>query len=245
MMFAYLKSLKTVFLLFLSVSNTFPVYTNFKDDVQNLPFLNLYRVPKSLHLIEDLYRLVQHIDVRPLAEQIHSISTAFTEINDKFKLLNVSQLYDNQDLETKIIFLIEQAAETLHAGMTFLPHAEQCYNRQKREVEIPNSTRLKRFAGLDLDVDVVNTNALFPQVGTLFSYITGSLDASAGKVINLNYHNVEKLVAADKNFAQMFNASLSIERKHAQQLINLHSEVDNLKIKFKEETGTFSKRLAY
>ena len=110
----------------------------------------------------------------------------FMDINKRFKFLNDSYSFDIIQLENKLISLIEHAADTFDTGLKFLPQSERCRGRVKRSLKF------------DVEEDKVNTYSLFPQLGKMFSWVTGNLDSSAGKIINLNYHNVEQLQNANK-----------------------------------------------
>ena len=79
----------------------------------------------------------------------------------------------------------------------------------------------------------------------MFSWVTGNLDSSAGKIVNINYNNVKQLQKANKQFVRMFNASLTIERKHAEQLKQLHLQIKVINQKFRTNMSTIYKRLAY
>ena len=184
-------------------TNLFSAYTKNLEDVQNLPFLSLYESPKRLHLIKDYFTLVQHIDLNSIIEHINSIAKGFKTVKTKFLAFNDTHPHFQIDLEDKLILSLEQVAEIIETGIEFLPQARDCPARVKRDVEQMSGRRIKRFLDLDTAEGPVNTRALFPSVGRLFSWIMGSLDVDAGTIINQNFDNIKKLtkVSRSKNTA--------------------------------------------
>ena len=211
--------LTLIFLSSLCVINTFSECTNTKEEVKVYPFFALHSLDKKLHLVRDEFRLVQNIDLGPIIEHIHSISKGFVTVKRKYDNLNVTAS-NVSDTETKLSKLLQQLAEIIDAGIQLLPHHNDCLNRKKRGI-IP-----------EVDEEVVDVHPLFPSVGKLFSWVTGSLSVTAGKYINANYNNVKRLTRISRKFALMFNNTLKIEEKHKAQLVNIKNQVTILETKF-------------
>ena len=221
-------------IFFLCVTNSsFSAYTNYKDDVQVLPFFALARIPKTLHLIDDQFRLIQHIDLKPVIEHIHSIGKGFVVVKNKYDALNDTAGSDVLDSELKVTTLIQQIADTIDTGVQLLPHNSACIKRKKRA------------AILEIDEEVVDTHPLFPSVGKLFQWVTGSLSADAGKYINQNFNNIKRLTRMSARFAQMFNSTLKIQLKHKQQILEIKSQVENMDSKFTENLNKLNRKVIY
>ena len=227
-------------------TNLFSAYNNnFEEHVQNLPFLSLYESPKKLHLIKDYFTLVQHIDMKSIIEHINSIAKGFKTVKNKFLAFNDTHPHFQADLEEKLILSLEQVAEIIETGIEFLPQARNCPARGKRDVEQMSGKRIKRFLDMDTADGPVNTRALFPSVGRLFSWITGSLDVDAGTIINQNFDNIKKLTKVSRRFAEMFNATLNIQRKQEKQIRLIKQEFVQTEAKLGEEIGTINRISVY
>ena len=225
----YMFFFLTAFLIFLFYPNTASV--SVKDDVHSLPFVALYREHKSLQLVDDYFNLIQYIDLEPMVHHMHNVSQSFALARNKYKKFNNTKVSDNSDLENKLKLLLEHLAQNLDAGLMMLPHKSGCLQRSKRS--------------LGIDQDPVNTVALFPQVGRLFSWVTGSLSADAGRYVNENYNNIKRLTKMSVRFAQMFNATLSIEKKHGDQIKNIRKEVEILNNKLDESMNLLERQIFY
>ena len=183
------------------------------ENVIPLPFVTLHSERRELHIIKDYFRLVQHVNLAPLANHIVSITQGYQKVQGCFRNQNESFFALDTNLEGKITSLLNNLAQTLQAGTMLLPHQQACLRKRRKR-------------SYQLDEDPVNTLALFPSVGKVFSWITGSLSADAGKYINLNYNNVKRLTKMSVKFAQMFNSTLNIERKHEKQMLSLKAEIE-------------------
>ena len=202
-------------------------------EIHILPFAALARSEKTLHVVDDYFNLIQHINVKPIIEHIHSISIGFTTVKDKFYNLNDTKLADTSELETKFKTLISHLGSTIEAGLQLLPSSINCRVRNKRSVN------------LEPDQNPVNTDALLPSVGRLFGWVTGTLSSSAGTVINNNFNNIRRLTKMSSRFAKMFNATLNIELKHKNQITKLSQQVKEIDSKFNMSLGATNRQLAY
>ena len=183
-LFSYLQIMlvRIAFVLYvlnLGINISLQTYMSSMDDVKVLPFVTLYGERKSLHLVQDYYRLIQVVNVKPIADHIGYIANGFAMVRSAYKGHSNPLMFGEHDLENKLKFLMEQLATSLEAGIQLLPHEQGCLQRAERDI--------------DMGVDPVNTAALFPAVGKLFSWITGSLSSDAGNVINQNYHKNQKI----------------------------------------------------
>ena len=225
--------------MFLILPILFSVFFNFPisslstvtDDVSPLPFITLHSERKNLHIVEDYFRLIQHVNLAPLANHIESIVKGFAQVQKCFRKQNETLMVTDNSLEEKIKFLVTNLAQTLQAGTMLLPHQKACVKRKKRSFEI--------------DEDPVNTLALFPSVGKVFSWITGSLSADAGKYINLNFNNIKRLTKMSLKFAKMFNSTLNIERKHEKQIQALKAEIEVTSDKLNKRLSKIEKDITY
>ena len=152
------------------------------------------------------------------------MSTKFRNINDQPK-----GLYP--EIEYKLKLIIEHLAGNIEGGVKMLPHDQTCQIRRKR--------------GIDEEEDPVNTLSAFPAVGKLFSWVTGTLSSDAGRYINQNFHNIKRLTRMSVKFAQMFNHTLNIEKKHSKQLMQIHNEVASIHQKLDSKLSGMEKRNAY
>ena len=202
------------------------------ENVIPLPFVTLHSERRELHIIKDYFRLVQHVNLAPLANHIVSIKQGYQRVQGCFRNQNESFFALDTNLEGKITFLLNNLAQTLQAGTMLLPHQQACLRKRRKR-------------SYQLDEDPVNTLALFPSVGKVFSWITGSLSADAGKYINLNYNNVKRLTKMSVKFAQMFNSTLNIERKHEKQMLSLKAEIENTSEKLSTDINKLEKTLTY
>lgn len=214
------------------------------SDVLNLPFMALYNVPKKLHLVTDQFLLTQTVNLKPMIVNLEDIKKGFLEIKQHYHSLNDSQTTESVDIENKLVFILENVATTIEAGLQLIPHSDTCWDRSKRSV-VMDVHRYKRLVDLDRDTEVVNTHALFPALGNMFSWVTGTLSARAGEVINENYNNIRRLSKMSLRFASMINATLSIEKKHARQMSTLSGEIHNIKIKLQNEMDKLERKVNY
>lgn len=228
--------MKLYMFFLLTITITFLFYpksasVSVKDDVHSLPFVALYREHKTLHLVDDYFHLIQSINLEPMVHHMHDVTQSFALVRNKYNFSNNTRVADNSDLENKLKLLLEHLAQNLEAGMMMLPHKSDCLLRSKRSIGI--------------DQEPVNTVALFPQVGRLFSWVTGSLSADAGRYINENYNNIKRLTKMSVRFAQMFNATLSIEKKHGDQIKHIKQEVKILNHKLNEKMDMLERKINY
>ena len=182
------------------------------DDVQLLPFVALEKLPKQLHIIRDRFMLIQNINLTKIVNQAQMIGIGFITVKTKYDKLNQSYT-EVSSSEQKLSLMLQHLASTIETGLQFLPHDQVCLKRKKRSI---------------IDEEVVNTHPLFPSVGKLFGWVTGSLSVDAGKYINQNYNNIRRLTLASKHFAAMFNTSLKIEEKHAKQILQVKEQVEKI-----------------
>ena len=212
---------------------SFSLYDLEHDDVKVYPFFTLSSLHKSMHVILDEFKLIQIIDLSPIVLHMEQIASTFTKASQSFKTTNSSYDWNIADSEQKVTALLNQLAESVQTGIQFLPHAKSCVNRKKRTA-IP-----------DIDEEVVNTHPLFPQVGNLFQWVTGTLSSDAGRYINENFNNIRRLTQSSKNFAHMFNQTLKIEQKHKQQLHELKDRVEQLQLTLSNEVNTVDRKISY
>ena len=198
-------------------------------EVKSLPFVALFKEQKTLHLVNDYFRLVQSINLEPIVFNMHDITVKLGEMSSKYrKQTNFTEVFP---MEQRLKLILEHMASNLDGGLLMLPQDPHCMRRSKRSLEI--------------NEDPVNTVSLFPQVGKLFSWVTGSLSSDAGKYINENYNNIKRLTKMSVRFAQMFNATLAIEHKHNEQMKQIKIQVDSLTKKFNEGLGILDNSMAY
>ena len=200
-------------------------------DVMVIPFVTLYKEQKSLHVVEDYYNLVQSIDMKELINNVINVTKGFHIVSRKYKNLNDTPIGDYDHLEQKLQILLEHSAQKLDTGLLMLPQRAECLIRNKRSLEI--------------DQEPVVANGLFPAVGNLFNWLTGTLSAKAGSVINENYNNIKRLTKMSMNFAQMFNATLRVEQKHREQISNLRNQIREMHTVLTEKISLFERKLAY
>ena len=200
-----------------------------REEVIPLPFITLYDDAKTMHIITDYFRLVQVIDLVPLSNHLKQISQAFEVA--KRKLINHNGTSASKGLEQKLELKLLELADELQLGLAFLPQARTCNLRHKRNV--------------DEDEDVVNTQSLFPSVGRIFGFLTGTLSVDAGKYINNNRKNIIKLTKVSKNFTHLFNATLNIERKHQYQINSIKEHLNEMGNQIQAEINMQSQSLGY
>ena len=203
------------------------------EEVKILPFVAISKSPKTLHIINDYYMLVQHINLVPLIEHAQNISESFEIIKTRYYTIqkHMKDKYYEPDLENRLQTLINHVLSNLNSGVHLLPRDANCKSRSKREIIT--------------EEEPVNTHSFFPTLGTVFSYITGTVDAQGARVINNNFNNIKKLVSMSKTFAKMFNASLAIERKHKNQIIRIGQQLTNLTNTITASLGATNNRMAY
>ena len=220
-----------LYIVLLDTGGNCSVGKNIEREIKVLPFVTLYKEPKTLHIIKDYFRLAQNIDLGNIVRHMQNVTHGFTEVSGKYKGLSDTPIGDHEELEHKLQLLLEHTAETLHAALVLLPQGHQCLERKKRSIAV--------------DSEPVVQKGLFPSVGNLFGWLTGTLSAKAGSVINENYNNIKRLTKMSVNFAQMFNATLSIERKHKQQLLNLKKQIMVMNTVLTDKISIFERKLAY
>ena len=227
----YFTMTLTVFLcLFLAMSSNAGVNNS---KVKNLNFVTLYDKPENLHMVTDNFRIVQTINLKPIIEHIHAIKVGFVTIQKEYKSLNDSPLYLENERENQLVSQLEHTALTIESGLRMVSHDKECKMREKRELN------------MFYDEEVVNTHALFPSVGKLVNWVTGSLSADAGQYINENYNNIKRLTKMSLRFATMFNSTLDIERRHAHQLTRVTKQVRDMIVSFNSTMGQINRKLAY
>ena len=88
-----------VFMLVMSCKVSLQTYTSNSDDVKVLPFVTLYREQKSLHLVKDYYRLIQTINVEPIANHINYIANGFASVRKAYKGHTNPLMFDIRNME--------------------------------------------------------------------------------------------------------------------------------------------------
>ena len=192
------------------------------------PFITLADMQEQIHIVKDQFLLRQIINSSEIINHVKIFALSFEFMKDRFQ--NKSINFQTR-FELKLHAILNQIANTLNAGMQFLPQAKNC--------------RMKRDIDFELDKDVVGTSSLFPSIGKLFHYLTGTLDSDAGKIVNLNYNNIKKLTRMSVTFASMFNASLNIQQKHENQLRYLLTRVKGLDKEIEDEVNELNLKLKY
>ena len=167
-------------ILSLFIFNNNYAYTNHTSDVLNVPFMALYTIPKKLHLVTDQFLLTQTVNLKPMIVNLESIKKGFIEIKDKYHASNNSSTKESIDIENKLIFILETVATTIDSGLQLIPVSDNCFERTKRSVK-KDINRQKRLVDFDIDTEPVNTHALFPALGNIFSWVTGTLSVQTGK----------------------------------------------------------------
>ena len=200
-------------------------------DIRVIPFVTLYKEHKSLQIIEDYYKLAQNINMRELMYNMINVTNSFHIVSQKYKDLKDTPIGDYDHLEQKLQILLEHSAQKLDTGLLMLPQKAECLIRNKRSIQI--------------DQEPVVATGLFPAVGNLINWLTGTLSAKAGSVINENYNNIKRLTKMSMNFAQMFNATLRVEEKHREQINNLRKQIREMNIILTENISIFERKLAY
>ena len=223
-------TLLTFLCLFLAVSANTSLNNS---KVINLNFITLYDLPETLHIVIDNFRIIQTVNLKPIIEHIHAIKLGFITVQRKYKSLNDTPLYLQNERENRLISQLERTAITIDSGLKMVSHNKNCKMREKRELNML------------YDEEVVNTHALFPSVGKLVNWVTGSLSADAGQYINENYNNIKRLTKMSLRFAEMFNSSLDIEKRHAHQLTKITKEVRDMKVSLNSTMGQVNRKLAY
>ena len=219
--------------------HSFSFHTDVHEEVMSVPFLSLVTLPEKLHLVSDQFILTQTISLKPIISHLNNIKIGYVKVKQKFKENNISMSENIVNEEARLIFILEQAAKTVDAGLRLLPLKNTCSLREKR------SLRLKRLVDWEVDSDAVDTTSLFPSLGHIFGWVTGTLSSEAGHVINQNFNNIKKLTKMSLKFANMINSTLSIENKHHEQLNSIAKEVDKLKIKLDTDVDKMEKQLTF
>ena len=73
----------------------------------------------------------------------------------------------------------------------------------------------------------------------------GNTFSTDGEVINENYNNIKRLSKMSLRFATMINATLSIEKKHAKQMLVLSKEIESMKINLNIDLDKLERKLNY
>ena len=228
------------------LTNVFSAYTNkHEENVKNLPFLSLYESPKRLHIVTDYFSLIQHIDLKGIIEHMGKIANGFNSVKTKFLAFNDSHPNFQSDLEDKLTLSLQQVGEIIETGIEFLPQARDCPARDRNDREQMSGRRVRRFLDMDTAEGPVNTRALFPSVGRLFNWITGSLDVDAGTIINQNFENIKKLTKVSRRFASMFNITMNIQRKQTKQIELIKQKIIQTEARLGEELGAVNRKLIY
>ena len=238
-------SLCMLFFSILIPNSYISAFASFGENVHNLPFLSIYEEPKELHLIKDYFTLAQHIDMKQIILHLNQVSIGFKSIKEQFLSLNDTSPKYKGDMEEKLILSLEHISETIEAGIAFLPQARGCKNRVKRDEGTVIGNRTRRDMDLDIQNGPVDTRALFPGIGKLFSWVTGSLDQDAGTIINQNFANIKKLTKASVKFAEMFNATLNIQKKQAKQIKTLKQQVTQAEARLRVDIGFMDRKIIY
>ena len=175
---------------------------------------------------------------------LENIKNGFLKVKDKYHSSNATLTPESVDIEDKLVFILENIASTIDASLQLIPQSDTCWERSKRSINTVKN-RDKRLVDLDRDTEVVNTHALFPSLGNMFSRVTGTLSSKAGAVINENFNNIKRLSKMSLRFADMINASLSIEKKHAKQMFVLSQDIDNMERKLHSSLEKLDRKLNY
>ena len=228
------------------ITNIFSAYTNrHEENIQNLPFLSLYQSPKRLHIVSDYFSLIQHIDLKGIIQHIDSIANGFSSVKTKFLAFNDTHPNFQADLEDKLILSLQQVGEIIETGIEFLPQAKDCPARGRKDGGQVSGRRVRRFVDMDTAEGPVNTRALFPSVGRLFNWITGSLDVDAGTIINQNFENIKKLTKVSRRFASMFNVTMNIQRKQTKQFELVKQSIIQTEARLGKELGAVNRLTVY
>ena len=211
--------------------NVHSAYTD-RHDVQMYPFFALANMKKQLHIVDDQFDLVQHIDMKVIITHLQEISVAFIKIKQKYNNFNSTLEQDVLDSEKKLTSMLQHLGQYIESGLLLLPHKHVCL-------------RVKRATAPMIDEEVVNTHPLFPAVGKLFQWVTGSLSNQAGKYINQNFNNIRRLTQLSAKFSDMFNATLQIQRKHKEQILNIRNQVRELEQSVLENLNLVNLKLHY
>ena len=99
------------------------------ENVIPLPFVTLHSERRELHIIKDYFRLVQHVNLAPLANHIVSITQGYQKVQGCFRNQNESFFALDTNLEGKITSLLNNLAQTLQAGTMLLPHQQACLKK--------------------------------------------------------------------------------------------------------------------
>ena len=240
-----LLTLLTIFSV--TCANTLSFQTNaYSDvtmhaDVLNVPFVALVKIPKKLHLVSDQFVLTQTIDIKTIVEHLNDLKNGYIKVKNKFLEANVTFSNSNQNEELKMFSMLDQVAQTITSGFKLLPQKNSCDLRSKRSLR----TRKKRYVDLDSESKAVDTTALFPALGNVFSWFTGTLNQQAGEVINSNVRNIKKLTKMSLKFADMINATLTISKKHYIQIAKLNKKVDELEVKLDSDLDKINSRISF
>ena len=196
-----------------------------------LPFITLYKEPRTLHIVEDEFVLVQTIDMGVIVTHMKEVTDNFHHVREVYGSFNDTVKERYTHLEDKLEAQVEHSAHGIEAQLSLLPHEPKCLKREKRSIQ--------------MDSQPVVKTGLFPQLGTLFNWFTGNLGPDAADVVNLNYNNIKRLTQISVGYAQMFNASLAVEHKHRDQIKSLKLQVDQLKTEMSTKYGVMEREVAY
>ena len=187
-------------------TDTHPPHTHegpiFSRNVNLLPLSRVAISPSSVHI-------TAITDVTVYAEHIKNVLAFKQTLVAKVTSLNTnrSDLPQFLMLSDNIDRLINEVSTTLLAALEALDHDPVCHN----------SVREKR--------DLIRDQGLFPGVGRILSFLTGTLTSDASRYINANTQNLLKLKTSQLSTIHVVNHTIHIARENAVRLQHLNKHM--------------------
>ena len=154
-------------------------------------------------------------DVKVYAVHIREILAFKQKLIAQTSALNISMKNFPQflTLSANTDKLIEEVSNTLLSAVDSLHHEEVCYGvvRKKR--------------------DLIREQGLFPGVGRVLAYLTGTLTSDATAFINANTANLEKLKTSQLNTIHVVNHTVHIAKANAVRIQQLNQRIHALSVK--------------
>ena len=195
----------SVILLFLipivSKSERYPISSTYASFI---PFQKIY-------VVNDHTNIIKHTNIAPLINNMLNLTSIHKSILEQAKQANIS-LTDIATVSTHTHDSIETLAGDITNAIHSLHHPVECIT----------NVRKKRYT------QVIQPTGIFPQVGHLWSWLTGSLDSRAASVINRNSRDLLIIKQSQAKSLQVLNHTLIQSHKNTQQLNSLKFKIQTL-----------------
>ena len=165
---------------------------------------------KNIYITSTYTHIIKHTDISPIIRNILNLTSAHQNILEQAHLANISKLEVNT-FSKHTCDSIETLAKHLKNAIQTLYHTEGCHQ-----------TRAKR------NTDLIQPTGIFPEVGHLWSWLTGALTSDAAAIINRNSRDLMILKQAQAKSLQVINHTIIQSHRNALQLKTLNIKLNAL-----------------